>query len=304
MLRNDMERYVALRQASGFNFINSQWQLRSFVSFAETCGDDHLRASRAVEWAARGRSAPQCRRRFDTVRRFAITMQAENNLHEVPAKDALGRASFKRRPPYIYTQNEITRLISAAARLNPQETIRPRMYATLFGLLAATGLRLSEALGLRMDNVTDDGLVIIETKFRKSRLIPLHNTTRRALDEYLSHRTPLGVLDGALFVTTTGRVPSHQAVRDTFEKLAGSLGIRKAGQKPRPRIHDLRHTFAVRSLEACQPDHASVSRHIAALSTYLGHTHVSYTYWYLEATPVLLKQITEATELWYQRGVQ
>jgi integrase len=302
MLRNDMERYVALHQACGFKFCNPRTLLRSFVAFAESSGDEYVRADRALAWAVLGPSGPQRRRRLNTVRKFALEMRVEDERHEVPTKDALGRGGYKRRPPYIYTPDEISRLITAAMALNPQGMIRPRMYATLLGLLASTGLRISEALGLRFEDITHDGLRIVETKFRKSRLVPLHDTTRQAMDDYLSVRAKLGILDGFLFVTTTGRRPGLATVHDTFRELIKSAGVGHGGVRRCPRIHDLRHTFAVRSLETCPPDRISVSRHMAALSTYLGHCNVTDTYWYLEATSVILQQIADAAELSHQGG--
>ena len=158
-------------------------------------------------------------------------------------------------------------------------------------------MRISEALALRLDDVAADGLIIRQTKFQKSRLLPLHETTQRALDAYLSVRMRLGVLDGALLVSTTGKAPSYHTVVAIFLRLARSIGLRGASGQPGPRIHDLRHTFAVRSLEQCrQHDREAVARHVVALSTYLGHAHVTDTYWYLHATPVLMGQIAEACE--------
>lgn len=303
MLRRDMERYVALHQAGGFKFSNPRVLLRSYVAFAEAQGDEFVKVDRVLEWAVRAPSAPQRRCRLDTVRQFALEMRVEGGRHEVPPRDAFGRGGFRRRPPHIYTLDEIRRLVDAALALNPAGSIRPLMYATLFGLLASTGLRISEALNLRLEDITADGLLINETKIRKSRLVPVHGSTRQAIDRYLSARTKLGSLDGHAFVTTTGRRPSYATVRDTFRILAKTIGLGGQPERRHPRIHDLRHTFAVRSLEACAPDRVSVSRHIAALSTYLGHSNIDDTYWYLEATPVLLKQIADAAELAHQDGV-
>ena len=126
-----------------------------------------------------------------TVRRFAIALHAEDPRHEVPSADLFGRASHRRRTPYIYSPGDIRRLIDAAHRLGPDGSIRPITYATMFGLIAATGMRVSEALAIRLPDVTDDGLIIAQTKFKKSRLLPLHSTTRRALDGYLATRLPV-----------------------------------------------------------------------------------------------------------------
>jgi integrase len=165
----------------------------------------------------------------------------------------------------------------------------------MFGLLAATGLRVSEALRLKLGDVTDDGLVIRETKFRKSRLVPLHPTVRDALTTYLAERTRFQTLDDSVFISLRGWKLAYGTVVGTFLAIVRDLGLR--GHRGRgPRIHDLRHTFAVRSLERCAMERATVARHVLALSTYLGHAHIADTYWYLQATPELLGGIADATE--------
>jgi integrase len=169
------------------------------------------------------------------------------------------------------------------------------MYTTLIGLIAATGLRIAEALTLHIDDVTADGLVIRETKFQKSRLLPLHETVRRELDKYMTARRG-GLGDSVLFVSGAGRPLPYNSVRYVFLTLLDRTGLRGTNAGRDPRIHDLRHTFAVRSLEQCGHDRMAIARHIVALSTYLGHAHVTDTYWYLQATPVLMGQIAEAGE--------
>ena len=168
MLSADMMRYVELHHAAGFKFRTQHQMLTSFVVFAEQHGDEFVRVDRAIEWAARAPSAAQRCKLLLEVRRFALAMRPEDGRYEVPAADALGRASHRRRIVHIYTPDEIFRLVQAAAQLGPTGSIRPRMYATLFGLLAATGLRISEALALQIKDVTADGLIIRQTKFKKS----------------------------------------------------------------------------------------------------------------------------------------
>lgn len=296
MLSQALRRYVDLHRSLGFRFRIQHSLLRNFVIFAEAQGDEFIRVACVLDWAARAPSPPQRRNRLLTVRRFALAMQSEDARHEVPSADALGHGRFERRVPHIYRPDEIGRLMRAAAQLKPTGSIRPLTYSTLFGLLAATGMRISEALALQLDDVTADGLIIRQTKFQKSRLLPLHNTTRRALDEYLSVRERLGTMDGALLVSTTGKAPSYNTVVAIFLRLARSIDLRGAAGQTGPRIHDLRHTFAVRSLEGCRHDQEAVARHVVALSTYLGHAHVTDTYWYLHATPILMGQIAEAGE--------
>ena len=186
--------------------------------------------------------------------------------------------------------------MNAALDLPPRGSIRPHTYYHLFGLLAATGLRISEALGLQRNDFTEDGLVVRCGKFGKSRLLPIQASTRQALNDYIAIRTRLGCDGDDLFVVTTGRAPHKVTTHVIFVKLARQLGLRGPGRTRGPRLHDLRHTFAVRSLEACAHDRQAVAHHIAALCTYLGHADVSNTYWYLEATPVLLRDIAAAGE--------
>lgn len=270
--------------------------LRGFVAFAKESGDRFIKSARVLTWAALAPSPEQRRNRLLTVRRFALATHAENPRHQVSAADALGHAVAKRRSPYIYSVDEIARLLRAAAALEPAVSIRPTMYGTLFGLLAATGMRIAEALALQLDDVTTDGLVIRETTFQKSGLLPRHTTTRQALDGYLVARRSLITADRALFVSVARRALPYNTVRRIFLQLLDRANLRGANAGRDPRIHDLRHTFAVRSLEQCRHDHTVVARHIVALSTYLGHAHVTDTYWYLQATPVLMSQIAEAGE--------
>lgn len=302
MLSTDMLRYVELHRAAGFKFRTQHQMLTSFVAFAEQHGDEFVRVDRAIEWAVRAPSAAQRCKLLVEVRRFALAMRPEDGRYEVPAADALGRAFHRRRIVHIYTPEELSLLVQASARLGPPGSIRPRTYATLFGLLAATGLRISEALALQLKDVTPDGLIIRKTKFKKSRLVPLHDTAQRALDGYLAVRARIGALDGSLFVSVRGRTPAHTTVVAVFLQLARSIGLRGEPGQRGPRIHDIRHSFAVRALEQCPHNADAVARHLVALSTYLGHVHASSTYWYLQATPFLMEQIADVSETLLQGG--
>jgi integrase len=296
MLTDDLARHVALHYALGFKFRTQRSLLRNFVAFAEARGDQFINTTRVLAWAVEAPSPEQRRNRLLNARRFALAMHAEDPRHEVPAANALGRGLFKRKRPYIYSRDEIQRLMAAAAALPPAETIRPLAYALLFGLIAATGMRISEALALRLGDITEDGLIVGKTKFHKSRLIPLHPTTWKALDDYLSIRLPIATSSDALFIANTGSAPAYDTVSAMFRRLSRQIGLRGGPGQAGQRIHDLRHSFAVRSLEQCPCDRDAVSRHILALSTYLGHAHVTDTYWYLQATPILMTQIAEAGE--------
>lgn len=300
MLSHDIARYVDLHRSLGFKFRTQQILLHSFGAFADRYGDRFVRTSRVLAWAGQAPSPPQRHNRLATVRRFAIMMRAEDCRHEIPPAEAFGRAWFKRCAPHIYSPDEIIALLDAAARLSPQHSIRPITYRTLFALLAATGLRVSEALALELSDLTEDGLLVRATKFRKSRLVPLHESTRRALLNYLRHRARPATTSPAFFLSPKGTAPCYETVIAVFLQLARSIGLRGGPGQRGPRIHDLRHTFAVRSLERCVGSATEVGRHALALSTYLGHAHVSDTYWYLQATPILMHQIAHLGESLHQ----
>jgi integrase len=294
-MRKELVRYVELKRSLGFQFRCQHILLKGFVAFAAERGDRYVKTARVLEWAALAPSPAQRRSRLLTVRSFALAMHAENARHEIPARDAFGSNGFRRRSPYIYSAKEIARLIKAASELEPA-ALRPMMYATLLGLLASTGMRISEALALLVDDITADGLLIRETKFQKSRLLPLHVTTQRALDRYLAVRNQHGLVGRELFQSVTAKPLPSKTVHNVFQKLLKRTGLKGANAGRDPRIHDLRHTFAIRSLERCRHDAGKVARHIVALSTYLGHTYVTGTYWYLQATPALMGQIAKANE--------
>src|SRR5262249_4715150 len=178
MLSRDLARYVDQKRSLGFKFESQNFVLCSFVRFAYARGVRYIRIVRVLQWAGQAPSPEHARTRLLMVRRFALALHAENARHQVPARDALGQANAKRRTPYIYSADEIERLLRAAAALPPAQSSRPIVYVTLLGLIAATGVRIAEALVLQLDDITADGLIIRESKFHKTRLLPLHVTTR------------------------------------------------------------------------------------------------------------------------------
>lgn len=290
MLSASVESYVALHLAVGYRFRDESSILRLFARHAEASGDEVVRTQTLLAWSAEARTPGARRRRLHVVRRFARRLAAEDPRHEVPAPDAFGPKS-PRRAPYILPEEELRNLLDAAGRLGPNGSLRPRMYVALLGLLACTGLRISEALALQLTDLTDDGLVIRRTKFKKSRLVPLHETARQALTTYLNHRSRKASLETAMFLSESGTRLRYVTVNAIFLRLARAIGIHPGPGKPGPRLHDLRHTFAVRSLEQCAGDRQDVARHMLALSTYLGHSRLADTYWYLQATPRLLSDV-------------
>jgi integrase len=304
MLSVAVERYIALHRAMGYRFKDESYLLRLFARAATDRGDEVVRSQTVLEWAAEARSSAAARRqRLLVVRRFARRMCAEDPRHEMPPPDAFGPVP-PRRTPYIFAPRAIGSLLGRAAALGPIGSLRPRTYATLLGLLACTGLRISEALTLQLQDVTDAGLVIRSSKFRKSRLVPLHDTTRRELQAYLAARERYAHQDAAVFLSEHRTGLRYSTVNAVFLFLVRATGIHAGPGKPGPRIHDLRHTFAVRSLEQCAGDRQGVARHMLALSTYLGHTRLAHTYWYLQATPRLLADVAVQSESLATRGAR
>jgi len=302
MLTDNVTRYVELYRSMGFKFKIQACLLRHFVRFAESRHDGAVRSETVLAWAAKAPSAAQRRSRLLVVRRFALFMQAENANHEIPPADAFGRPKRERRMPHIYTPVDIQRLLRAAAQLTPKNSLRPVTYVTLFSLLVSTGLRISEALALQLDDFTSDGLLIRNTKFRKSRLVPLHTTARKGLDRYLARRKQFFDDDPFFFVSMWGTRLAYRTVYAVFLELMRSVGLRGAPGTPGPCIHDMRHTFAVRALEACHGGKEEIALHLLALSTYLGHAHLSDTYYYLHATPKLMEETARTGEVLFQGG--
>ena len=296
-----IEAYLALRRATGFAMLNAECLLKSFAAFATERGQTHVHAQTAIDWAARGPSAAQRDARLKAVCRFVRHVRVEDARHELPPVNHFG-ARKTRRPPHIYSAAEIDRLIEAALRLRPKGGLRPWTYATLIALLSVTGLRISEALKLTVADVTRDGLLIRETKFRKTRLAPLHDTAAAGLERYLARRRPCSEAD-PVFVDAHGLPLRYIAVKETFDRLVCSAGIAPAARR-RPRLHDLRHTFAVRALQGSPADRSRTGAHMAALATYMGHVNIYATYWYLEATADLMRDVAAAGEAFFAEGRQ
>jgi integrase len=296
MLSAEIDTYLNVRRALGFKLDTVQGYLTSYADFATSQGDMHVRAQTAIQWAELGTSEASRVRRLDVLIRFARFAHADNNQHEIPPTGVFCRW-HRRREPYIFSDDEVQRILQQARQLGPLDSLRPCTYSTLFGLLAATGLRISEGLALRISDITPDGLLIRETKFRKSRLVCLHDSVAAALDRYLILRSKVIGNDDHIFVSHRGGHRLHYAVAaETFQFVLDAAGINSTQDMPRPRLHDLRHRFAVKSLLACPDSRCKVTRHMLALTTYMGHAHVSSTYWYLDSTPQLMSDIVNACE--------
>jgi integrase/recombinase XerD len=288
-----IETYLALRRATGFAMSNAEYLLKSFAAFAAERAQTHVQTQTAIDCAALGPSVAQRDARLKAVCRFVCHIQIEDARHELPPANHFG-ARKRRRTPYIYSADEIDCLVEAALRLRPKGGLRPLTFATLIALLSATGLRISEALRLTVADVTGDGLLIRETKFRKTRLAPLHDTAAAGLQRYLARRRSRSH-DDPVFVDERGLALRYIAVKETFDRLIGRAGVRSRTAR-RPRLHDLRHTFAVRALQGSPAGRSRCGAHMVALATYMGHVNIYATYWYLEAAADLMRDVAAAGE--------
>lgn len=296
MLAHAVESYLSVRRACGFALKSPGNLLRSFAAFSEAKGKEHVCGQTAIEWAGLARSVHQRARRLNHVIRFARYVRAEDRSHEVPPA-VFGSGQHTRPTPYIFSPDEIVRLVQAAAQSS--HPFRRQTYRTFFALLACTGLRVSEAIHLRLEDITPDGMLIRWSKFRKSRLVPLHQTARAGLERYLEYRLPYAPFDNRVFVSLQGTPLLVENVDRAFRLAVDSLDLQR---KPRPTPHSLRHTFAVRALEATPDGRERIAKHMLALSTYLGHSKVSHTYWYLEATTELMAGIAARCESFVTGG--
>ena len=302
MLINDVESYLAIRRAAGFDLKIPEFLLRSFARFACRRNEKHVVTRTAIEWASMAPSSGQRDRRLKCIIRFARHIRVEDARHEIPPDGVFGHPNRQRRVPFIFSPAEVSQLVAKASGLGPAGSLRPHTYSTLFALLAATGLRISEALRLCLNDITPDGLVIRKTKFRKSRLVPLHETALAGLQRYLMRRRSAPGNDDHIFVSLRRRGLHNTTVHRVFCNLVRTAKIRRRSEPPVPHVHSLRHTFAVRVLESCPKDRDQIGRHLLALSTYMGHAHVTDTFWYLEATPQLLGDIATAWETFVKGG--
>jgi len=295
-----IETYLVVRRAAGFTLSNTEYLLRSFANFATDQKQTHIRTATAIHWASQARSVAQRHVRYQTVCLLAQYLCVEDSRHESPPTNYFGYRKA-RRIPHIYSRDEIEGLVLAAERLPSYNSLRPKTYATLISLLAATGLRISEALHLLVSDITPDGLLIRKTKFQKTRLVPLHDTARTGLARYLTHRQEMRSGIDHVFVSDDGQPLIYWKVHNVFRTLMKSAGIKPSRGRWR-RIHELRHTFAVRALESSPTGRQRIGQHMLALATYLGHVNINATYWYLETTPELLRDIAVVAEDFVQGG--
>lgn len=293
-LRKAVEDYLTMRRSLGFKLCNMARNLRHFVFFMDQQGTSIITTKLALRWAKQPQDVQPAHwaARLSFVRSFARYWSATEPRTEIPPEGLLPYR-YKRTFPYIYSSDEIQQLLEATRTLPSSKGLRPWTYYTLFGLMAVTGMRISEVIRLDRDDVDlKQGLLTVRlTKFSKSRLLPLHLSSVEKLKQYLHRRDqfyPRPPNTSRFFLSNQGTPLTDCTVRWTFVKLSRQIGLRKTSDSFGPRLHDLRHRFAVTTLLHWYRTGVDVEQRLPALSTYLGHAHVTDTYWYLSAIPELL----------------
>ena len=297
---DQVEEYLAFRRGLGFKLESPGLLLLDFARYADRVGHDgHVTTDLAVQWALGTRSSDPAAtaRRLSAVRQFARHRAVFDPATEVPPPGLLGHRP-RRKPPHIYSDAEVSSLLRQASLLWPRGGLRPKTYVAFFSLLVSTGLRVGEACRLIPDDVdlNDGVLTIRESKFRKSRLVPLHPSATGALIRYADQRNTPRTRSGWFFRTDHAPALKCGTVQRTFSRIRARLGWTAHGRARRPRIQDTRHTFAVRRLLRWYEDGADLDRKILALATYLGHAKPTDTYWYLSAVPELMAITSERFE--------
>lgn len=290
-LRQRAEQYVTMRQALGYKLVDTESLLMRFIDYLERSGENTITTAAAVRWATTTtRASPRWqRRRLSVVRGFARHLHTFDPTCEVPPTGLL-RCYVDRPVPHLYSEDEIAALMGAATAMSRQP-LRAGTYRTLIGLLAVTGMRVGEAVRLDRSHVDLDAgiLTIIDSKFGKSRQLLLHPSTVTALRDYNSLRDAVPGTDGyaAFFVSRRGRLVVN-TVDYTFADLVCAAEVSAPTGERNPRVHDLRHSFAVRTLLEWYRAGLDVQSQLPVLSTWMGHISPASTYWYLQAAPELL----------------
>jgi integrase/recombinase XerD len=300
-IREAVQEYLVMRRGLGFKLHDAGVTLLEFVSYLENQGISCITTKIALTWAQLPTTVQPAEwaRRLSCVRGFARHRSATDPRTEIPPWGLLPYRP-RRANPYLYTDEEIKRLLEAALTLLPTGSLRPWTYYCLLGLLSVTGLRISEALNLKVQDVdlNDAVLTIRGAKFGKSHLVPLHTSTREVLADYVLRRERF--LDGRpasyLFISKRGNRLDGGEVHRTFYTLSRQIGLRDPTASHGPRLHDFRHRFATQTLLNWYRADQDPERRLPILSTYLGHVHIADTYWYLSACPELMGEAMSRLE--------
>jgi integrase/recombinase XerD len=300
-LREAVRDYLALRRDLGFKLKRYDCFLEEFASFLEQEGASRITNRLALQWATQHEHLQPAdwAARLSVLRGFARYWSAIDPTTEIPP-DGLLPIRPKRAKPYLYSDEQIHQLLEAAKNLPATHSLRPWTHHCLLGVLAVTGMRISEALNLRPTDIdwSDGVLTIRDTKFGKSRLVPLHASSLQVLSDYANRRDRLftnGKTNYFFPSRRNGRLDEAE-VRRAFYTLSRQIGIRGALASHGPRLHDFRHRFAVHTLLRWHRNGEDVRRRLPILSTYLGHGHVTDTYWYVTGTPELMAAVGERIE--------
>jgi integrase len=312
-LEKALDQYLALRRALGFQLERTETRLRHFLAFLEGKRTMRITTALALEFAMEVSALdPRTKaHRLSVVRGFARHLAATDPTIEVPPLGLLPDGP-KRAHPYLYSEEEIRRLLTGAKAYHSWNRFpgkwwkhfQAQTFYCLFGLLAVTGMRVGEALKLRPEDIDWSAgvLTVHRAKFGKSRLVPLHPTTVKALAAFVRHRDrcfaqlPSPPKLAHLFVTSRGTPMSVTHVNRIFLTISRQIGLRAPNARRGPRLHDLRHRFAVETLLRWYRRGEQPDRLLPILATYLGHTHVSGTYWYLSSTPELMRAAGQRLE--------
>lgn len=293
-----LDDYLRLRRALGYRLEREEVWLRDLLAHIRAAGSDTLTSDLAISWARLPATAQPryWALRLGCARKFAGYLHSIDSSHQIPPSGVF--AAPRHRPmPYLWTAEQIELLLNIAEQLRPP--LRGLTYQALFGLLAVSGMRLGEAIGLHHGDVDlDDAVITIRhAKFDRPRIVPLHPTTVSALHHYTTQRDRLCPQRHAdtFLVSSRGNPLSRSDADKTLRQITTTMGIRTA--TVRPRAHDLRHSLAVHTLIRWMREGASVDEHIAVLSTYLGHVSPAGTYWYLTAVPELMELAARRLQL-------
>ena len=296
-----LDEYLELRHKLGFRLRLAGGLLRRFVRFAQAKRASFITTKLAVQWATQPADCQpaQWANPLGMVRRFAQYVSGTDPRTEIPPQELLPHR-YHRKPPYLYRNQEGCRLIQAARQIPSPKDLRALSHATLFGLLAVTGMRVGEAIGLDRNDVDrNQGLLTVrQAKFNKSRLVPVHFPTRKQLRAYARIRDRICPRPNtaSFFISERGTRLTDCTVRRWFVIVSHRIGLRAPAGRHGPRIHDLRHRFAYRTILNWYRRDVDVEAQLPELTTYLGHGHVADTYWYISATPELLKLATQRLE--------
>jgi integrase/recombinase XerD len=295
-LTNELDRYLVIRRSLGFDLGTSARVLRRFVVFADSRKAQHIKTDLFLAWQVEFGEANQqtWSARLGIVRQFSLWLSGIDPRNEVPPKELIP-SRYRRARPYIYSEQEIVRIVEEAARLPSPNGIRALTFATLFGLIAVTGLRVSEAIALD-DNDADleNGILTVRRGKSGSRIVPISQSTTDQLAVYAKERDRLlGRAPTSFFISDTGKRPDDCSARYNFATVCQRIGLRPAQKFNKhgrgPRIHDLRHTFAAQTMVNWYRTGKDPEREMIKLTTYLGHSEPAHTYWYIEAVPELLE---------------